>query len=226
MHSQLCMSEIWNESGGISLQAKRPLCTRGEFVHGCGSCGGSESVGADPVVPQAGHDSGVSTCSIGQPSSSLPVHELITSRQRTLNSSCCCYSFTNSFLTLWDPMDCSTPGSSVLHHLPDFAQMSIESVMPSNYLILYCPLLLLPSIFASIRVFSNDLALCIRWPKYWNFSFIIIPSKEYSGLISFRIDSWWWGAGGVCRFLTGWGFQEVGSRRGSLASCPEKGHSV
>ena len=123
-------------------------------------------------------------------------------------------------------MDCSTPGSSVLHHLPDFAQMSIESVMPSNYLILYCPLLLLPSIFASIRVFSNDLALCIRWPKYWNFSFIIIPSKEYSGLISFRIDSWWWGAGGVCRFLTGWGFQEVGSRRGSLASCPEKGHSV
>ena len=212
--------------GGISLQAKRPLCTRGEFVHGCGSCGGSESVGADPVVPQAGHDSGVSTCSIGQPSSSLPVHELITSRQRTLNSSCCCYSFTNSFLTLWDPMDCSTPGSSVLHHLPDFAQMSIESVMPSNYLILYCPLLLLPSNFASIRVFSNDLALCIRWPKYWNFSFIIIPSKEYSGLISFRIDSWWWGAGGVCRFLTGWGFQEVGSRRGSLASCPEKGHSV
>ena len=85
-------------------------------------------------------------------------------------------------------MDCSTPGSSVLHHLPDFAQMSIESVMPSNYLILYCPLLLLPSIFASIRVFSNDLALCIRWPKYWSFSFIISPSSEYSGLISFRID--------------------------------------
>ena len=173
--------------GGISLQAKRPLCTRGEFVHGCGSCGGSESVGADPVVPQAGHDSGVSTCSIGQPSSSLPVHELITSRQRTLNSSCCCYSFTNSFLTLWDPMDCSTPGSSVLHHLPDFAQMSIESVMPSNYLILYCPLLLLPSIFASIEVFSNESVFRIMWPNYWSFSFSISPSNEYSGLIPFRI---------------------------------------
>ena len=66
--------------------------------------------------------------------------------------------------------------------------MSIESVMPSNYLIICHPLLLLPSIFPSIRVFSNELALCIRWPKYWNFSFSISPSNEYSGLISFRID--------------------------------------
>ena len=66
--------------------------------------------------------------------------------------------------------------------------MSIESVMPSNHLILGCPLLLLPSIFPSIRVFSNDSALCIRWPKYWSFSFSIIPSKERSGLISFRMD--------------------------------------
>ena len=65
--------------------------------------------------------------------------------------------------------------------------MSIESVMPSNHLILCCPLLLLPSIFPSIRVFSND-ALCIRWPKYWNFNLSISPSNEYSGLISFRID--------------------------------------
>ena len=66
--------------------------------------------------------------------------------------------------------------------------MSIESVIPSNHLILCHPLLLLPSIFLSIRVFSNESVLHIRWPKYWNFSFSISPSKEYSGLISFRID--------------------------------------
>ena len=66
--------------------------------------------------------------------------------------------------------------------------MSTESVMPSNHLLLCCPLLLSPSIFPSIRVFSNKVALCIRWPKYWNFSFSISPSNEYSGLISFRMD--------------------------------------
>ena len=66
--------------------------------------------------------------------------------------------------------------------------MSIESVMPSNHLILCCPLLLPPSIFPSTRVFSNDSALCIRWPKYWRFSFNISPSNEHSGLISFRMD--------------------------------------
>ena len=66
--------------------------------------------------------------------------------------------------------------------------MSIELVMPSNHLILCCPLLLLPSIFPSIRVFSNESVLHIRWPKYWSFSFNISPSNEYSGLISFRMD--------------------------------------
>ena len=66
--------------------------------------------------------------------------------------------------------------------------MSIKSVMPSNHLILCRPLLLLPSIFPSIRVFSNESVLHIRWPKYWNFSFSIRPSNEYSGLISFRMD--------------------------------------
>ena len=66
--------------------------------------------------------------------------------------------------------------------------MSIELVMPSNHLILCCPLLLLPSIFPSIRVFSNESALCIRCPKYWSFYFSISPSNEYSGLMSFRID--------------------------------------
>ena len=68
--------------------------------------------------------------------------------------------------------------------------MSIESVMPSNHLILCCPLLLLPSIVPSIRVFSNKPVLPIRWPKYWSFSFSISPSNEYSGLTSFRMD-WW-----------------------------------
>ena len=68
--------------------------------------------------------------------------------------------------------------------------MSIELVMPSNHLILCCPLLLLPSIFPSIMVFSNELFLHIRWPKYWSYSFSIRPSNKYSGLISFRIDCW------------------------------------
>ena len=70
--------------------------------------------------------------------------------------------------------------------LPKF--MSIESVMPSKHLILCHSLLLLPSIFPSIKVFSNESALCIRWPKYWSFSFSISPFNEYSGLISFKID--------------------------------------
>ena len=74
--------------------------------------------------------------------------------------------------------------------------MSIESVMPSNHLILCCPLLFLPSVSPSIRVFSNESVLCIRWPKYWSFSFSISPSNEYSGLISFRID--WFTIGPCC----------------------------
>ena len=77
----------------------------------------------------------------------------------------------------------SITNSQSLHKL-----MSIKSMMPSNHLILCCPLLLLPSIFPSLRVFSSESVLCIRWPKYWSFSFSISPSNEYSGLISFRID--------------------------------------
>ena len=95
----------------------------------------------------------------------------------------------HSCLTLCDPMDCSTPGFPVHHQLLEFTQlMSIESVMQSNHLILCHPLLLLPSIFPSIRVFSNELVLHIRWPKYWSFSFNISPASEYLGLISFRMD--------------------------------------
>ena len=100
---------------------------------------------------------------------------------------CCCFSVTQSCLTLCNPKDCSMPGLPVLHNLLGFAQShSTESLMPANHLILCCPLLLLPSIFPSIRVFPNESLLPIRWPKYWSFS--ISPSNEYSELISFRID--------------------------------------
>ena len=86
-------------------------------------------------------------------------------------------------------MDCSTPGLPVHHQLPEFTQlMSPESVTPPNYLILYHGLLLWTSIFPSIRVFSNESIFCIRWPKYWSFSFSISPSNEHPGLISFWID--------------------------------------
>ena len=118
---------------------------------------------------------------------------------------------TQSCPTLCDPMDCSMPGFPVHHQLLELTQtqvypvsdtiqpshitnsqsllklMFIESVMSSNHLILCHPLLLLPSIFPTIRVFSNESVLHIRWLKYWSFSFSISPSNEYSGLISFRI---------------------------------------
>ena len=86
-------------------------------------------------------------------------------------------------------MDCSTPGLPVLHQLQSLIKlMSIKSVMPFNHLILCQPLLLLPSVFPSIKVFSNDSAIRIRWPKDWSFSFSISISNEYSGLISFWMD--------------------------------------
>ena len=86
-------------------------------------------------------------------------------------------------------MDCSTPDFRVHHQLPGMLKlMSIESVMPSNHLIFNCPLLLPPSIFPSIGVFSDESVLLIRWPNYWSFSFSISPSNEYSGLLSFRMD--------------------------------------
>ena len=91
--------------------------------------------------------------------------------------------------TLHNPMDCSTPGFPVHHNSRSVPKlMPIESVMPSNHLILCRPLLHLPSIFPSIRVFSNESALCIRWPKYWSFSFNVKPSNEHTGLISFKMD--------------------------------------
>ena len=98
-------------------------------------------------------------------------------------------SITQSSLTLCDPMDCSAPGFTVHHQLLEFVQTHVHWVSDaSNHLILCCPLLLLPSIFPSIRVFSKESVLHIRWPKCWSFSFSISPSNEYSGLIFLRID--------------------------------------
>ena len=102
--------------------------------------------------------------------------------------SCCC-SVAKLCPTVWDPMDCTCQASLSFTISQSLLKLiSIESVMPSNHLLLCHPLLLLPSTSPSIRVFSNELAPRIRWPKYWSFSFSISPSNEYSGLISFRID--------------------------------------
>ena len=91
--------------------------------------------------------------------------------------------------TLCNPMNHSTPALSPSPTPGVYSKLTaIESVMPSNHLILCCPLLIPPSIFPSIRVFSNESVLRIRWPKYWSFSFNISPYNEYSGLISFRMD--------------------------------------
>ena len=98
-------------------------------------------------------------------------------------------SVAQSFLTLCYPMDCRTPGFLVYHQLPELLKfMSIESVMPSIHLILCRPLLFPPSLFPSIRVFSNESTLRMKWPKYWSFSFNVSPSNEHPGLISFRMD--------------------------------------
>ena len=100
-----------------------------------------------------------------------------------------CCSVTQLCPTLCDPMNCSTqlPYPSLSPRVSS-ELMSIEPMMPFNHLILCLPLLLLPSIFPSIKVFSNQSAICIRWPKHWSFSFSISPSNGYSGFISFRID--------------------------------------
>ena len=103
--------------------------------------------------------------------------------------------------TLCNPMDCSPPSFPVHLQLPELAQTHVhELMMPSNHLIFCRPFLLPPSNFASIRVFSNGSVLHIRWPKYWSFSFRISSSKEYSGLISFRID--WFDFLGLSRVLS------------------------
>ena len=85
-------------------------------------------------------------------------------------------------------MDSSTPGFPVLHCLPKFAQTHVLPVGDAIQPLVFCCPLLLPSIFPSTRVFSNELILCLRWPKYWSFSFSISPSNEYSGLFFFQMD--------------------------------------
>ena len=100
-----------------------------------------------------------------------------------------CCSVAQSCPTLCNPMDRRTPGFLTFTVSKSLLKlMSIDLMMLFNHLILCCPFLLLPSIFPSIRVFSKESALCIRWPKHWSFSFSISPSNEYSGLISFRMD--------------------------------------
>ena len=104
-----------------------------------------------------------------------------------LISSCCCHSVTQPCPLFWDPMDCSMPEFSVLHYLLEFAQTHVYCISDAIQPFHPCPLLL-PSIFHSIRVFSNESALLIRWPKYCSFSFSISPFNEHLGLISFRTD--------------------------------------
>ena len=103
-------------------------------------------------------------------------------------------SVAQSCLTLWDPLDWSTPGFLVHHQFPEFTQTHVrwvgDAIQPSCHPTIsssVVPLLFLPSIIPSIRVFYNESVICIRWPKYWSFSFNISPSNEYSGLTSFRI---------------------------------------
>ena len=115
------------------------------------------------------------------------VRHYLATKHQTTYPSVQFSSVTQSRPTLRDPMDCSMPGLPV-HHRSLLKLVSIESVIPYNHLILCHPLLLLPSIFPSIRVFSNESALCIRQPKYWSFRFSISPSNEHPGLISFRMD--------------------------------------
>ena len=98
------------------------------------------------------------------------------------------FSVVQSCPTLCKPLDCSTPGLSIIISQSLLKLMPIESVTPSKHLILCHPPLLLPSIFPSIRVFSKESVLHMRWPKYWSFSFSISPSNEHAGLISFRMD--------------------------------------
>ena len=95
-----------------------------------------------------------------------------------------CSSVTKLCPTLCNPMDCSMPGFPVLHYLPEFAQTHVHCIGFVIHLILCHPLLLLPSVLPNIRIFSNESALHIRWPKYWRFSFSISPSSEHSGLTS------------------------------------------
>ena len=114
---------------------------------------------------------------------SANIQNIVTTKKLVVRS------VAQSCAALCDSMDCCTKGFLVHHYSKNLLKlMSIKSVIPSNHLILCHPLLLLPSTFPSIEVFSTESVLCIRWPKYWSFNLSISPSSESSGLISFRID--------------------------------------
>ena len=116
-------------------------------------------------------------------------HSLFEKKENEVELIYSCSSVAHSCPTLCDPKNCSTPGLPVLHHLLELAQTHVhcmgDAIQPSH---LCHPLLLPPSIFPRVRVFSNESVLRIRWPMYWSFDFSISPSNEYSGLISFRMD--------------------------------------
>jgi len=131
------------------------------------------------------------TLIIHQPMRKPYLREVIHCSQGHVAKSVLLSSLAQLCLTLCDLMDCSMPGFPVHHQLPELTQtQSIESVMPSNHLILCCPLLLLPSIFPSIRVFSKKSVLRIRWPKYCSFSFSINTSNEYSDWLLLGLTGW------------------------------------
>ena len=114
------------------------------------------------------------------------IHQVYCSAERQIWIDGCC---PVTVVSLCDPVDSSTPGLPVLHHLPEPAQTHVHRVRDAIHpLVLCCPFLLLSSIFPTVRVFSSESVLHIRWPKCWSFDFSISPSNEYSGLISFRMD--------------------------------------
>ena len=124
--------------------------------------------------------SGDQSIGVSASASVLPINQFSSVQFSSVAQSC---------LNLFDPMDCSMPGFPIHHQFRSLLKlMSIEYMMPSNYLILCRSFLLLPSIFPRIRVFSHESVFLIRWPKYRSFSFSISPSNGYSGLISFRMD--------------------------------------
>ena len=140
--------------------------------------------------PSPGHlpDPGIEPRSPTMQADALPSEPPGKPKEKGLGSCCC--SVAQSSLTLCDPIDCSMPGSPVLHYFPELAQTQVHRVrMPSNHLILCRPRLLLPSVFPSMRGFFNESVLPIKWPKYWSFSFSISPSNEHSWLISFQFSS-------------------------------------
>ena len=126
-----------------------------------------------------------------------------------------CCSFPQSCPAHCDPLDCRTPGFPVYHQLLELVQTHVHWVMPSSHLILCHPLLLLPPIPPRIRVFSHESALCMRWPKYWRFSFNMSPSNEHPGLISFRMD--WFDLLAVQRTLKS--FLQCHSSKASILQC-------